>query len=161
MNTIQIKQADDVISSLEQTYKAAPVLPKGFIETLVNIAPWFSIIVGVISLFFMVFVSLIAFIGTIALMLTGNPFGAVASLFSLIIGIVQAVVLVLAFKPLKKREMYGWRLMGYSNLLSAISIVVSFIGSISISMNIGSLLFSAILMVIWLALYFQMKPYYK
>ncbi len=154
---VQIKQADDLLVTLEDAFKGFPKLPKGFTDFVVAIAPWVALIFGVITLLGMVFGSLIGFIGSIAYLFTGAPIRAVVLLVVIAIGIAEGVLMVLSFKPLQKREMEGWRLMGYVNLLGVASAIVSFVGSWSIV----SLVWSAIMMAIGFYILFQIKHYYK
>lgn len=156
-NNIQFKPADDLLVSLGDTFKAAPKIPKGIIDFLVTIAPWIAIIFGVLTLISMVFGTLFGFIASFVSLLSGQPLVAISTLVAIIIGIVQGVLMVLSFKPLQKREMYGWKLMGYNNLLGALSTIVSVIAT----MNFAGLIMSAIFMAIGFWILFQMKPSYK
>jgi hypothetical protein len=158
--TIQVKQADDVLVSLEDALKGLPKFPKGLTDFLVAIAPWVAIIVGVITLISMVFGTLIGLLASFFALLSGSPLWAIASLVHVVIGIAQGVLLVVAFKPLQKRELAGWRMLAYSSLLGVVAIVVNVVASLGV--------FSVIAGVISLAfaglgfyILFQMKHAYK
>lgn len=140
-----------IVKPLENLYAKAPVLPAGGREFLVTIAPWFSLIFGVLSL--------IGALSAFGLGATYSPVLAAAGaspLFLMVIGVVgflQGVLMILAFPSLRKKSIKGWNLLFLSEILSLVSSVVS--------LNVVSVVWAVVITAIILYLLFQIKPSYR
>lgn len=140
-----IKQID--VSLENYLVKKAPPLPENFKETLVKIVPWLALIFGILAI-----PALLAVFGLGAV---ATPFmafsGARTGLFwiSWIIGAAQAVLELMAFRPLKDHKKSGWELMLYSSLLGLLASLTS------VS------LFGLVVTVITFYLLYQIKSSYK
>lgn len=150
-------KGSDLRSVLEQLESAlavyfeekAPSLPKEWKKLLVKIAPWLSLIFAIFAL-----PTFLAVLGLGAIMmpfsyLGGMRYGAgftFAWLFSLLIIIVE----LLAIPSLFQRKKYGWRLLFYVSLISALNSLLSF--------NLGALIVGTLFS--WYIL-FQVREYYK
>lgn len=140
-----------LVKPLENLYVKAPALPANIREFLVTIAPWLSLIFGVLT----IIGSLSAFgLGAVA-----TPFYAMAGvspIFLIITGVialVQGVIMVLAFSPLRKKSLKGWNLLFLSELVSIVSSVIS--------LSVGSIVMAVVVAAIAFYLLFQVKSYYK
>lgn len=125
----------------------APALPKDVVKFLVVISPWCAVISAIIGI-----PAFLAVFGFGALL---TPFAYIAGVqtgaywFFWLIGLAQLVLAAIAIKPLFARQIKGWTLLFYSQLLS---LVVS-LGHY----NVGSLLFT----VLSFYLLYQIKKSYK
>lgn len=154
---LHVKQADALLVSLENAYKAAPKLPKEFTDFVVAVTPWLAVISGVLLLISMVLFTLVSVLVTIFALLGGAPLTAVAMLVTLGAWIISGILLVMAFKPLQKRELVGWKMLAYVELLVLLVFFVNLI--------FRGALYNAVLGVIACAVgfyfLFQTKHYYK
>ena len=142
-------QTKQLAKPLEDIFAKAPSLPANAREVLVQFAPWISLIFGVL----LVLVSL----GGLGIGSVLAPFAMYAGvgntmflMVASILGIVQGVVMVLAFSPLKKKAVAGWNWWFWAEILSVVAAVVSF-----------NLLGAVINAVIGFYLLFQVRSYYK
>lgn len=153
-NKIQIKQADTLLVSLEDVFKSLPKLPKGFTDFLVTVTPWLSLVFGV---FLLVIVGLLGAVGLIASFAAAvvglAPQYVIVMILTLALAVVQGLLMVLAFKPTQNREMVGWRLLAYVELLSAVSAILT--------LNVGGIIWGLLWTAVGFYLLFQIKHYYK
>lgn len=125
----------------------APALPKDVVKFLVAISPWSAVVSVIIGI-----PAFLAVFGFGALL---TPFAYIAGVqtgsywFFWLIGLAQLVLAAIAIKPLFARQIKGWTLLFYSQLLS----LVIYLGQY----NIGSLLFT----VLSFYLLYQIKKSYK
>ena len=139
--------------ALDDSYAKLPVLPKGATDFIVNIAPWLSLIFGVLSI--LVGVSAFGFLAVL------SPFAAVAGagayaitgLLSSLVLLVQGVIMIVAFPSLKKRGQRGWNLLFWSLILSVVSSVLS--------LNVFGVVQSVVGALIGYYFLYQIKSYYK
>lgn len=156
-NALMSKEAMNLIGSVEQPFKGLPHLPKGLMEFLVGIAPWVAGIVGVMNL--------LGAYQSARLAMDPNPYGEFfGEFFSydptyywiMTAGaVLMGLLLIMAFKPLKARQLRGWVYLFWVNILS---IVQSLAGIALIKSN---LIMSLIWIAIGLYFLFEFKPYYK
>lgn len=143
---------NEYLAKLDKTFEEyllnkTPVLPKDVVKFLVAISPWFAVISVIIGI-----PAFLAVFGFGALL---TPFAFVAGVqtgaywFFWLIGLAQVILAAIAIKPLFARQIKGWTLLFYSQLLS---LVVS-LGHY----NFGSLIFS----VLSFYLLYQIKKSYK
>jgi hypothetical protein len=110
---------------LDQSYAKLPVLPKGASDFIVSVAPWLALIFGLLSI-----LTGVAGFGFLAVL---SPFAAVAGaggyavmgLVASLILLIEGVVMLLAFSPLKGRHVRGWNLLFWVLVLSVLSSIVS------------------------------------
>lgn len=141
-------QGDDLIKSLEDVFKSVPALPSNMRETLVKIAPWLALILGILGI--------VGGLGMIGVSPIGALGGASNGAFLLVIGIltiVASVMRVMAFSKLNRREYSGWKLIFWAA-------IVSFIASI-LSLSVATILWGLVWLAIILYFLFQIKSYYK
>jgi len=139
--------------ALDDSYAKLPVLPKGATDFIVNVAPWLSLIFGVLSI--LVGVSAFGFLAVL------SPFAAVAGagayaitgLLSSLVLLVQGVIMIVAFPSLKKRGQRGWNLLFWSLILSVVSSVLS--------LNVFGVVQSVVGALIGYYFLYQIKSYYK
>lgn len=145
-----MQSVDGIIKTLEEWFAKAPALPKGGRDFIVNVAPWASLVVGV---FFLV-IGGFGLLGGAFL----SPFAAVGGgvgfaanlLLAAVVVIVEGVIYLLAFKPLQARQMRGWKLLFWNELLMILHAVIS--------LDWLGVIISFLLGFYFL---FQIKSYYK
>jgi len=149
-----MNQSGDLVSTAEETYNKLnlPALPEAITELLVTFAPWLSLLAGVIGLLvfipgvlFLLFFSPLAGLG-------GAGLGYVFSIIHLILSAAGAVVSLMAFSGLRRRNLRGWTLLFWAT-------VIYFVAGL-LPISIGSLIGAIIGAAISLYLLFQIKPYY-
>ncbi|MBI2025934.1 MAG: hypothetical protein HYT06_00985 [Candidatus Levybacteria bacterium] len=139
--------------ALDDSYAKLPALPKGASDFIVNIAPWLSLIFGVLSI--LVGVSAFGFLAVL------SPFAAVAGagayaitgLLSSVVLLVEGVILVVAFPSLRSRVQRGWNLLFWSLVLSVVSSVLS--------LNVFGVVQSVVGALIGYYFLYQIKSYYR
>jgi hypothetical protein len=152
--TVQIKQADGLLVSLEDAYKSLPKLPKGFTDFLVTVTPWLTLIGGVLLF---VVVGILGFIGLIAsiaaTVLALAPQYVIMMIITLAIAVVQGALMLLAFKPLQQKSLAGWRMLAYVELLSVVSTILT--------LSVAGIIWGLIWNAVGFYILFQIKSYYK
>jgi uncharacterized membrane protein HdeD (DUF308 family) len=146
-------QTKALAKPLEDLYAKVPALPANVREVLVKIAPWLSLIFGVLTVLTGVaalglFTALSPFTSTYG----GLGYGAFTMVYAAVV-VVEGVVMVLAFSPLKARKVRGWNLLFWSEILAVVSSVVT--------LSVGSVVGALIGAVIAFYILFQMRSYYK
>lgn len=163
-----ISQVEEKLSGL---FKDLPKLPESSKESLVQIWPWLALIGGLVQLWAAwalkeltdVTNSYVDFANSISQAYLGKTVGLsgmdkTVIYAGIIILAVDAVILLMAFSPLKTRLRKGWDLLFLASLLNAGYGVVSiFMHGRGFGSFIGSLVGSAI----GLYLLFQVKDKYK
>src|SRR3989344_7820047 len=111
--------------ALDDSYAKLPALPKGATDFIVNIAPWLSLIFGVLSI--LVGVSAFGFLAVLSPFAAVSGVGAYAitGLLSSAVLLLEGVIMIVAFPALKKRGQRGWNLLFWSLVLSIVSSVLS------------------------------------
>lgn len=145
--------AKQISKPLEDAYAKVPALPSNIRELLVSIAPWLTLIFGVLMLLTGIGgLGLFTALSPLTAMYGGVGYSAFLVVSSVVV-IVQGVIMLLAFSPLKKRVTRGWNLLLWSEVLSVLSSVVS--------LRVGSVVSAIIGAAIGFYFLFQMKSYYK
>ena len=143
------QKENTVVVSVENVYKKLPSLPKGVTDFIVAVTPWLAIIFGILG----VLGSLAAFgLSTVAspFVAIGGGVGMATSLIiASIIGLIESVMMIVAFPSLLKRKEFGWVLLFWIQVLAVVAAVI----------NLS--IWSVILSLIWFYFVFQVKPYYK
>ncbi len=127
----------------------APSLPEGLKSFLVKVAPYL-VIIGLIF----TGLALLSILPALGLMTAyGGAAGATLfgpmMVFSLLFGVINAILLIMAVPGLFKKTESGWRYVFYASLVSLVSSVVS--------VSIAGLIFS----VIGFYFLFQVRSYYN
>lgn len=140
---------NSVVVSVEKVYQKLPSLPKGVNEFIVAVAPWLAIIFGILG----ILGSLAAFgISTVAspfIALGGGVGLATNLIIAALLGLIESVLMVVAFPSLLKRKYFGWTMLFWAQLLAVVSGVVTLSA------------YSIIVALIWFYFVFQIKSYYK
>lgn len=166
-----MQQVKKIEATMSGWFKNAPALPKNVKETLATIWPWAALVFGVLQL--------LAAWTLWRLFESARPFAELADQYSqyfgtvdigyssfdktmiylaIAIAVVQGVLLLMAFSPLKDRLKKGWDLMFLSALVGiGYSIVTIFIDG----RGVGTFLFNLVIVGIVLYLLFQLKDMYK
>lgn len=102
----------------EYLLNKAPTLPKDLVKFLVAIAPWFAVLGAVLGI-----PAILAAFGLGALV---TPFAFLAGArsgafwFYWVVGLAQVILAGLSIKPLFAKQLKGWQLLLYSQLLSLV-----------------------------------------
>ncbi len=131
-------------------FKNAPHLPEGGRKWLVDVAPYISLIFGILGV-----IALVTAGGAslIALVLT---FGASIGLtLHILISLVSAILLLMAYKGLKSRSKSGWNFAFWSELVSVLGVLVGIVTMYG--MNIGGLIGC----LIGFYILFEVREHYK
>lgn len=142
-------KTNSVVVSLGRVYNRLPALPQSIKEFIVVVVPWLALIFGVlgvlaslsafgISTFFSPFVALGGGVGL-----------ATGLIFSSIIGLVESIMMLVAFPSLLKRRANGWTLLFWAEVLAVVAALVSVSAS------------GVIVALIWFYFLYQIKPHYK
>jgi len=148
-----MKYLNDLKKYLDKYYIKLPKFPKGLNDFIVSVSPWLALIFGILAV--MGGITVFGAFSTI------SPFAAIAgvrgyaftALFSTAILLVQGIIELLAFLPLKARKVKGWNLMFYSLILSVVSSIIA--------LSIQSVLNALIGGLIGYYILYQIKSYYK
>lgn len=143
------QSSQNYMKTVENWFTKLPPLPPRAREILVQIAPWFALIFGILG----VLASLAAF-GFSAVLapfvaMGGGMHQAGGFILAAVLGLVGSVLTLASFPGLKSRKMQGWTLLFYSE-------VVGLLGAV-ISLSVVGVVVS----LFWFYVIFQMKPYYK
>ncbi|MEK7551211.1 MAG: hypothetical protein AAB532_01290 [Patescibacteria group bacterium] len=146
-------QTKQMTKVLDDSYAKLPALPKGATDFIVNIAPWLSLIFGVLSI--LVGVSAFGFLAVLSPFAAVSGVGAYAitGLLSSIVLLVEGVIMVVAFPALRKRAQRGWTLLLWSLVLSVVSSVLT--------LNVFGVVQSVVGALIGYYFLYQMRSYYK
>ena len=127
----------------------APAMPTNIKELIVNLAPWLTLILGLLSLPAILFVFGLGTLFAPFSFLGGVRAGFNYSL-SMIVLAISVVLGFLAVPGLFKKTRQGWNFVYYSALVSVLYSLVSF--------NLGGLIIGALISFYIL---FQVRTYYK
>lgn len=131
-------------------FGSLPKLPKGIVNFLVAVVPYFALLWAVLALLagpLLGFLSIVSFI-------TLNPIFVLSVMLAAVLSVVMAIILFLAFNPLRARQAKGWMLLFWANMISVAETVVMILLGQS---GILDLVFIAI----GLYILYQMRPHYN
>lgn len=139
--------------TLDPYFAKLPNLPKGATDLIVNFAPWLSLIFGVLAI--------LGGVAAFGLLSVVSPFAAVSGagqyavtgLLASLVLLVQGVIELLAFSPLKARKQKGWNLLFISLVLSVVSSVFY--------LNVYSVVSSVFWALVGYYFLYQVKNHYK
>ena len=139
---------------LAPIFAQAPHLPASFREFLATIAPWLSLIFGILGLIALLSAGVLLSVASLSFMTGG--ISEVAWVISVLAGLIAAVLQILAFSPLKKRQKKGWNYIFYGTIITTAAAIIEIAigyGSSAIGTVIGT--------VIGLWLLFEVRPLYR
>ena len=145
-------EAMKFIDQVNEPFKGVPHLPKGIVEFFVQIAPWLALIGGILGLIGGPFIGLV---GTLGSVLTLSPMLMISMIVTAVITLANAILMLLAFGPLKNRELKGWVLLFWSNILGIVEAVLGLVSG-----GYGSLVGSIIGVLIGFYILFEMRSFY-
>jgi hypothetical protein len=146
------KEAVNFANKVQEPFKSLPHLPKGLVEFFVKIAPWLALLGAVLGL---ISAPLVAFVGGLATLFTLSPLYLVGTVLGALLILLNSVILFMAFKPLKEREMKGWMLLFWSHMIGIAEGLLGLLNNQS-----GSFISTVLGIVIGLYFLFEMKPFY-
>ncbi len=149
MEMIMSKDAMNVVAKGENLFKNLPHLPVGVVEFFVKIAPYLALFSAVLGLIFGPIVGLVGLLSVITL----NPFIMLSILGGAVLMFVNVAMMLYAYKPLQNREYKGWLLLFWSEVLTAVTTVLSVLGNGSIA--------SVIWLIIGFYVLYEIKPAYN
>ncbi|MBW7944122.1 hypothetical protein H3C70_01880 [Patescibacteria group bacterium] len=141
------------IDQVGDVFKGLPHLPTAIIDILVKIAPWLALLGGVLGL---LAGPLIGVLGSIGSILTLSPYFMFITIVTTVVTLVSSILLLMAFSPLRKRAMRGWVFLFWSQMLSAVDIVLSLLQG-----QTGSIVGGLIGFAIGLYILFEIRASYK
>jgi hypothetical protein len=106
-----------------------PHIPEGGRKVITDIAPWLSLIFGIIGLVGMVSAGLFGLILSPFILLGGLH--GISFLITTIIGLVSVVFTLMSFGPLRAMKKRGWNFAFYSVLLVGLSTLVTLVLTMS------------------------------
>lgn len=144
-----------LISQVEQPFKGLPHLPKGLVDFLVGIAPWLVGLGGILSILAALssFGAATGVQSSVWMQLAG-----VSPVYFVLTGVVELVsgaLMLMAFNPLKAKQLKGWVYMFWLQLINIAQMVIgiAFASSSIIGLVIG--------VAIGMYFLFELKPAYK
>lgn len=125
MNMSDIQQQVGVFENqLVDVFTKAPHLPQNIRDILITLAPWLALIFGILGI-----VSLLA-LGWLWVLLTIVTLGAsIWIVIHVLIGLASAGLALWAYSGLKEGLKSGWDKLFWSQIISAIGIIISIFGS--------------------------------
>jgi hypothetical protein len=128
-------------------------LPAGAKDFIVSIAPWLSLIFGVILV--LTSIGGLGLFGALAplSMYAGVGGSAMWLMVYSVLGIAQGALMVLAFSGLKSKKLAGWNWLFWAEIVGLVSPLVS--------LRFGGLLGAVVGAIIGFYFLFQIKSYYK
>jgi hypothetical protein len=149
-----MSQSTGLIETAEATYNKLdlPALPASIKELLVTFAPWLSLLGGILGLLVFIPGAFVLLVISPLAGLAGGGLGYIATIIHMILSAVGAVVSLMAFGGLRKRDLRGWTLMFWA---TAIYLVAGLL-----PLGIGAIISTLIGGAVALYLLFQTKPYY-
>lgn len=141
---------EEVTKMLEEWFKKLPDLPVNAKDILVKVAPWFSLIFGILGLLGSIGATGVLTVLSPVVALGGGLGVAAGGIVAALGGIISSLLMILAFSGLKAHKMVGWKYSFYSEGISVIAAIVSL-----------NLVGAAISALVGFYLLFQIKSYYK
>jgi hypothetical protein len=125
------KEAVKKMAALEHwmapLFEKAPHIPHGGRETLVKIAPWLALIAGILGLYGLFMVGALG--SLLSFSFPGSGLYQASMVVSLVAGLLAAVLNLLAFSPLQKKQKKGWNFLFYGMVITIIAALLNaFVG---------------------------------
>lgn len=144
------KKSQHFADQIGDVFKTIPHLPQGLVEFFVKVAPYLALLGAILSLVAGPILGLLSVMSLITL----NPLIVLATVLAAILSLVNAVLLFMAFNPLKDRQYRGWMLLFWSQILGLVETVVMIV------LGQSSIL-SIVMGLIALYVLYEMRPFYK
>lgn len=157
-------------NKLAELYKGAPALPKKAKDTIVEILPYLVLVLGVLQVLAALALwraadaaeklsdfanSLSAYYGGPAAVST---FDKTVIYLGVVLLAVEAVLMLMAFSPLQKRQRRGWSLLFLVGLIQVVyAVALIFVDTY----GVGSFIFSLLGAAIGFYFLFQIRDHYK
>jgi hypothetical protein len=123
-----------LIDQVETPFRQLPHLPAGVSRFLANLSPWVAVLVGLLSLFSVIALTPLilgssAMMSTLSVMVENTPYvidslNPAYYLLSATLLFLDGLLLLAAFQPLRRKELRGWALVFWSNVVSSIHMIV-------------------------------------
>jgi hypothetical protein len=160
-----ISALDSLEKSLRDLYKDAPALPHSAKKVLVEWLPWINLVFGLLAIlsayslwhWARVADNLVNSVNSLV-----QPYVAAPDRFSIMVWLgiilllIQGVIMVAAYSPLKARQKPGWDLLFYAVLINILYGVAVAFTDYGASHLVGSLIAA----VVALYFLFQIRPFY-
>ncbi len=130
---------------LTPIFSGLPHIPEGGRKVISDIIPWLSVIFGVLALIALLGSGMLGIVLS-PLAVLGGGFRGIILLLTLVLGIISAVLSILAFKPLQGMKKTGWDYSFYALTVSAISSVLSIVGMMNGLGNVVGIFIGAYLL---------------
>ncbi|MFC1653509.1 hypothetical protein ACFL1M_01530 [Patescibacteria group bacterium] len=157
MKQLTGKKAMVLVKKIEGPFKGLPHLPKGLVDFLVSVAPWFVGLAGLMGVWGGL--SSLFWSGRRGLMWEYvERFSGISNTYfvlTAVISILSGVLMLMAFSHLKNMKLEGWMLLFWANVLA---ILQSVLGIVFAYGGIVGTLLSALFGFYFL---FEVKPKYK
>jgi len=141
------------IDQIGDVFKGLPHLPANIVEILVKIAPWLALLGGILGL---LAGPLIGVLGSLGSILALSPYSMFITIVETVVMVANAILLLMAFSPLKAKAMRGWVFLFWAEMLSSVDIVLSLLRG-----QTGSLFASVIGVAIGLYILFEIRSSYS
>lgn len=153
-------QTKQFVKPLENAYAKAPELPAGVKDFIVMVAPWVALILGVLSVLgFAISLLGLGALGVLApLAGTTTISFAGIGLITTVLALVSGVLLLLAFRPLQRKQLRGWNLLFWVLVVGLLS---SAVVNTLFYFSLSGIAVSLVWFLIQLYFLFQVKSYYK
>lgn len=152
LNRLTDAKAMKFIDQVGDIFKSLPLAPKGLIDFLVKIVPYLALLGAILSI---ITGPIVGLLGTLASLALISPVVLVVTLVTTVLMLVQAVLLFVAYKPLKDLEKKGWVYLFWAEVVSVIQSIVALLDSRG-----GSIVFAIVFTALWFYILFQMRPRY-
>jgi hypothetical protein len=134
---------------MEEWFMKLPPLPQQARDTLVSIMPWIVLIFGILGVIGGIAgLGLVSTLSPLLLISEGMLFSG-GTFIVAVLGIVSAVLLLIAYPDIKARKQKGWNLLFWSEIVSVVGAVLSWSP------------FGVLMTLVGLYLLFQIKPAYR
>lgn len=110
------------IDQIGDVFKGLPHLPSGIIDVLVKITPWLALLGGILGL---IAGPLVGILGSLGSLMALSPYFMFITIVTTVVTLANSILLLMAFNPLKRREMRGWVFLFWAQMLSVVDIVLS------------------------------------
>lgn len=117
------------------SFEKLPHLPESWKNVIVKVAPWLSLIFGILSCIALLGAGLFGVLLSPLIALSKGFFG-ILLFVSILLSLITSIFSILAFKPLQQMKKIGWDYSFYAFVISVISTVL---GMVMPSNSIGSI----------------------
>lgn len=133
-SSLTTPRAYKFIDQVGAPFRQLPHLPSAVTRFIANLMPWAAILVGLFSLFSVLALTPLIFgadalFSSLSVMVEETPYvignvNPIYYLVSSLLLLLDGLLLVAAFQPLRRKELRGWALVFWSNVVSSILTVL-------------------------------------